>query len=70
MTVPEGYDGASRAELMIALPPGWKLAHEDLKDENWYWTIRGQGQQYSPSCASIASRSRSSACTPLSLAWR
>ena len=29
-----------RAELAIALPKDWKLGHEDLKDERWYWPIR------------------------------
>ena len=29
-----------RAELVIALPGNWKLNHEDLKNERWYWPIR------------------------------
>ena len=29
-----------RAELVIALPGNWKLKHEDLKNERWYWPIR------------------------------
>ena len=29
-----------RAELAIALPKDWKLKHEDLKTERWYWPIR------------------------------
>ena len=29
-----------RAELAIALPPGWKLDEESLKDERWYWPLR------------------------------
>ena len=29
-----------RAELAIALPKSWKLKHEDLKNERWYWPIR------------------------------
>ncbi len=29
-----------RAELTIALPGNWKLKHEDLKNERWYWPIR------------------------------
>ena len=29
-----------RAELAIALPGNWKLKHEDLKNERWYWPIR------------------------------
>jgi len=27
-----------RAEIMVCLPPGWKL--DDLKDEEWYWPVR------------------------------
>ena len=29
-----------RAELAIALPAGWKLDQESMKDEKWYWPIR------------------------------
>lgn len=29
-----------RAEVMIALPPDWRLDEEALQDENWYWPIR------------------------------
>ena len=29
-----------RAELAIALPEDWKITHEDLQDEQWYWPIR------------------------------
>lgn len=29
-----------RAELMISLPPYWKLDAESMKDECWYWPIR------------------------------
>ena len=29
-----------RAELAIALPVDWKIKHEALKDERWYWPIR------------------------------
>ena len=29
-----------RAELAIALPKGWKLKQEDMKDDRWYWPIR------------------------------
>jgi len=29
-----------RAELAIALPPGWKLDKESMEDERWYWPIR------------------------------
>lgn len=27
-------------ELMINLPPEWKMTKSDFKDENWYWPIR------------------------------
>ena len=30
-----------RVELMLALPPYWKLHREALKDERWNWPIRG-----------------------------
>lgn len=29
-----------RAELMIMLPPDWKLTQEDMRNEQWYWPIR------------------------------
>ena len=29
-----------RAELLIALPPDWKLNQESMQDEQWYWPIR------------------------------
>ena len=29
-----------RAELVIALPPDWKLDRESMEDERWYWPIR------------------------------
>ena len=28
-----------RAELAIALPKDWKLKHDDLKNERWYWPV-------------------------------
>ena len=28
-----------RAELVIALPPDWRLDEESLKDERWYWPV-------------------------------
>ena len=42
MNVPEELDEykLERAELVIALPGNWKLKHEDLKNERWYWPIR------------------------------
>ena len=29
-----------RAELVIALPPDWKLSSDELSDETWYWPMR------------------------------
>ena len=40
MTVPEGAEGFSRAELMIALPGSWPMTHDSFKDEAVYWPIR------------------------------
>ena len=42
MNVPEELAeyNLERAELAIALPKNWKMKHEDLKDERWYWPIR------------------------------
>ena len=42
MNVPEelAQYKLERAELAIALPKDWKLKHEDLKNERWYWPIR------------------------------
>lgn len=39
MTVPEGADDARYAELMICLPPSWKLSDEAFKDEVNYWPV-------------------------------
>jgi hypothetical protein len=38
MSSPEG--APQRLELMLALPPDWKLSQEDFKDERWYWPVR------------------------------
>ncbi|WP_339172811.1 suppressor of fused domain protein [Paenibacillus sp. FSL H7-0943] len=40
MTVPEGAEEYQYAELMICLPPTWKLSDEAFKDERNYWPIR------------------------------
>jgi hypothetical protein len=40
MTVPEGVDDARYAELMICLPPSWKVSDDAFKDEANYWPIR------------------------------
>ena len=29
-----------RAELLVALPPDWKLDQESMADETWYWPVR------------------------------
>lgn len=33
-------ENLERAELLINLPPDWKLTKDALKDETWYWPIR------------------------------
>ncbi|MDR2905930.1 MAG: suppressor of fused domain protein [Helicobacteraceae bacterium] len=40
MNVPEKLrgEGLDRAELLICLPPDWKL--DDLSNEEWYWPLR------------------------------
>lgn len=40
MTVPEGAEDYQYAELMICLPPDWKLGQKEFEDENNYWPIR------------------------------
>ncbi|WP_138754219.1 suppressor of fused domain protein [Paenibacillus sinopodophylli] len=40
MTVPEGAEEYRYAELMICLPPTWKISDEDFKDERNYWPVR------------------------------
>jgi hypothetical protein len=40
MTVPEGAEEYQYTELMICLPPTWKLSDEDFQDERNYWPIR------------------------------
>lgn len=39
MTVPNGAEEYQYAELMISLPPTWKLSDEDFRDERNYWPI-------------------------------
>ena len=41
MNVPEELTEykLERAELVIALPPDWKLDGESMKEERWYWPI-------------------------------
>jgi len=40
MTTPAEVDVPQHAELLMTLPPGWKLDDASLKDERWYWPIR------------------------------
>ncbi len=40
MKAPEGQEEFAYGELMMSLPPDWKLSQEDFKDENNYWPIR------------------------------
>jgi hypothetical protein len=40
MAAPPGREEFSYAELLLSLPPGWRLQQEDLKDEQNYWPLR------------------------------
>ncbi|WNR44355.1 suppressor of fused domain protein [Paenibacillus roseipurpureus] len=40
MTVPSGAEAFRYAELMICLPPDWKLSNESFEKEENYWPIR------------------------------
>lgn len=40
MKAPEGAEEWSYAELLLCLPPDWRLKQEDFKDENNYWPVR------------------------------
>ena len=40
MTVPDGAESLRFAELMLCLPPSWRLNMEDFQDERNYWPIR------------------------------
>ncbi|MBB3113833.1 hypothetical protein FHS18_005946 [Paenibacillus phyllosphaerae] len=40
MTVPEGAEQFRFAELMLCLPPTWKLSDEAFRSEDNYWPIR------------------------------
>ena len=39
MTVPEGAGASPHAELMITLPPHWRLDEASFKSEQWYWPV-------------------------------
>jgi hypothetical protein len=40
MATPEDERIPRHTELLITLPPDWKLSQADMQDENWYWPIR------------------------------
>jgi hypothetical protein len=40
MSVPEGLEDARFAELVLAVPDGWRLEQEAFEDESNYWPIR------------------------------
>lgn len=40
MNTPEGAEGYEYAELMICLPPDWRISQEDLQNPDHYWPIR------------------------------
>jgi hypothetical protein len=40
MNVPEELDVPEFLELMVTLPPEWKVDSESFNDENWYWPVR------------------------------
>lgn len=40
MAVPEGAEEFRYAELLICLPPTWKLEQRDFKDEANFWPVR------------------------------
>lgn len=40
MHPPEGAEEYQHAEIMICLPPNWKLSQEAFKDERNYWPVR------------------------------
>ena len=40
MNAPEGQETKRYAELMICLPPDWKMSEKAFEKERWYWPIR------------------------------
>lgn len=40
MNTPEGHEHKKYAEVMICLPPDWKLSEKAFAKERWYWPIR------------------------------
>jgi hypothetical protein len=44
MQVPEELDYLKYAEILMLLPPQWKLEYENFADENNYWPVRALKQ--------------------------
>jgi hypothetical protein len=44
MKVPAGAEDWRFAELVLQLPPDWKLDEESFKNERWYWPVRWMKQ--------------------------
>jgi hypothetical protein len=40
MNVPPELGELERAELLVCLPPDWKLDETSLAEEKWYWPLR------------------------------
>lgn len=40
MKAPQGAEDCQYAELVISLPPDWRLSEQDLQDESNYWPLR------------------------------
>jgi len=40
MTTPPEVDVPKYVELVVTLPPDWKLDQKSFEDENWYWPVR------------------------------
>lgn len=40
MNTPGRLDTPKHIELMVSLPPHWKIDEESFKDESWYWPVR------------------------------
>lgn len=40
MTTPQDIDVPKFLELIVTLPPEWRLDQASFEDENWYWPVR------------------------------
>jgi hypothetical protein len=40
MKAPEGYEDKKYAEVLVCLPPDWKLSEKAFQKERWYWPVR------------------------------